>query len=606
MEVSNPNGFPQYSIRQNNAMVVQASHLGVVRSDGDLSKNMILTAASPVKVVKDSYRLFTGKRTVCNYSANHRVFHFKNKAGLMMDVVFQVSDDGVVFKYVFPGNSNDEKRILSEATTFRFDTAAKAWLQPMQVAKSGWESTNPAYEEHYKQNIAAGTAAPTQAGWIFPALFNTITAWVLLTESSLPANYCAGRLHASSPNAEYQLAFPDTREVMPGGELLPHSTLPFSSPWRVITIGSLKTIAESTLGTDVATAAAKKDISFVKPGKASWSWIMSKDDSLVYSEQKRYIDFAAEMKWEYCLIDADWDRKIGYEKIEELSAYASAKNVGLLLWYNSSGSWNTTKYSPKSKLITHNDRMAEFTRLKKMGIKGVKVDFFAGDGQSVIQYYIDILKDAADYGLMVNFHGATLPRGWQRTYPNLVTAEAIRGFEMVTFNQADADAEATHCAMQPFTRNAFDPMDFTAINLVKIPTRVKRKTSSAFELALSVIFLSGIQHIAESPGGMKQVPDFVRQYLTELPARWDEVKFLDGYPGELVLLARRSGAKWYIAGINATANEKTVSIDLSIFKKKKGNLITQGDSQLSFMQQEVAKSQTITMKASGGFVIVAE
>src|SRR5690606_17030037 len=262
-------------------------------------------------------------------------------------------------------------------------------------------------------------------------------------------------------------------------------------------------------------------------------------------------------------IDVNWDTKIGYEKIAELSAYASRKGVGLILWYNSAGDWNTVKYTPKDKLLTHTDRQQEFKRLKEMGIKGIKVDFFGGDGQSVIRYYQEILEDAASYQLLVNFHGATLPRGWARTYPHLMTTEAVRGFEMVTFGQADADKEATHATMLPFTRNAFDPMDFTPMNLYKIQSSVQRKTSSAFELATSVLFLSGIQHYAESPEGMKHVSEDVQHFLRALPNSWDDVKFIDGYPGKYVIIARKSGDNWYIAGINGEMQEKQLALNLS-------------------------------------------
>ena len=390
---------------------------------------------------------------------------------------------------------------------------------------------------------------------------------------------------------------------------MPKSQLPFYSPWRVITIGSLKTIVESTLGADVAKPSIKMNTSFVKPGKSSWSWIMSKDDSIIYSEQIRYIDFAAKMNWQYCLVDAAWDQKIGYDKIKELASYAKSKNVGLLLWYNSSGDWNTVKYTPKSKLLTHDDRTREFARLKEMGIKGVKIDFFGGDGQSVIKYYIDILKDAAQFQLLVNFHGSTMPRGWQRTYLNLLTMEAIKGFEFVTFSQPDADAEPNHAAMLPFTRNAFDPMDFTPMNLYKIETtRVKRKTTSAFELATSVIFLSGIQHFAESPAGMQHVPEYVQKFLMELPVRWDDVKFIDGYPGKFVALARKAGNKWYIACINGENVERSIDLNLSAFKKQKGLLITDGTEPLTFRTEKIDPGfkANFVLKPNGGLVIVLE
>jgi hypothetical protein len=298
--------------------------------------------------------------------------------------------------------------------------------------------------------------------------------------------------------------------------------------------------------------------------------------------------------------------------MKELVDYAAAKNVGMLVWYNSAGDWNTVKYTPKGKLLTPQSRAAEFGRLQKMGIKGVKIDFFGGDGQSVIKYYLEILNDAAKYKLMVNFHGATLPRGWHRTYPNLVTTEAVRGFEMITFGQADADLEATHCAMLPFTRNAFDPMDFTPMNLYKIPTKVVRKTTGSFELALSVLFLSGIQHFAESPEGMSHIPDHVKTFLRELPDQWAESKFIDGYPGKLIVVARKSAkGQWYVSGINGENTPKELTLDLSSLKSAKGGqLITDGEEEHSFASRAISAAEVsrfpVKIKPNGGFVIVLQ
>jgi hypothetical protein len=376
-------------------------------------------------------------------------------------------------------------------------------------------------------------------------------------------------------------------------------------------IGGLNTIIESTLGTDLAPAAIAHDPSFIKPGKASWSWINSKDDFIVYDEQKRYIDFAANMQWQYCLVDVDWDTKIGYEKIKELADYAATKQVGLLLWYNSAGDWNTVKYHPKDLLLTHEGRTKEFARLQAMGIKGVKIDFFGGDGQSMMQYYIDILNDAARYKLLVNFHGATLPRGWHKTYPHLMTTEAIYGMEMVTFGQEAADAQPAHCAVIPFTRNAFDPMDFTPMNLYKLThSKSVRRTTSGFELALSVLFLSGIQHYAENPDGMSHVPAFARQFLQTLPNHWDDVKFIDGYPGKFVIVARKSGSKWYVAGINGESEAKRWTLDLSALRKTKGTLIKDAEGDSMFEQQAIQLAQSkaldIEVKPNGGFVLVLD
>ena len=604
----NADGAIRYSVRANQQEVLRSSSLGLISNSADFSKANTLLEATPVQPVSDAYNMIHGKKKQNVYKANKRTIRFQNSDKQILEVVFQVSNDAVAFRYQLKKNNNNTENITSELTSFHFPVTAKAWLQPMQVSKTGWEQTNPAYEEHYMQDISVGTAAPTAAGWVYPALFRANDQWALITEASLGTNDCATRLKSTSPDGEYSIGYPDPREIITGKGLLPVFQSSYVSPWRIITIGSLATIIESTAGTDLAKSSIIKNTAFIKPGKSSWSWINSKDDFIVYDEQKKYIDYAAAMNWQYCLVDADWDRKIGYEKIKELADYAKTKNVGLLLWYNSAGDWNTVKYTPRNLLLTTESRAKEFQRLKDIGIKGVKIDFFAGDGQSVIEYYQSILKDAAKYELLINFHGATLPRGWARTYPHLMTTEAVRGFEMITFGQDDANKEATHCAMLPFTRNAFDPMDFTPMNLYKIQTKVQRKTTSAFELATSVLFLSGIQHFAESPEGMQHVPANIQQFLKDLPTSWDDVKFIDGFPGKYVVIARKHQNKWYIAGINGQQSAQTVELDPSVFKKQKASIITEGETSLSFTQKafNAKKKQTVVMKEAGGFVVVLE
>jgi hypothetical protein len=372
----------------------------------------------------------------------------------------------------------------------------------------------------------------------------------------------------------------------------------------------LKTIVESDLGIALANDPVEMDSDFIKPGHSSWSWALLKDDSTVYDVQKRFIDHSANMQWEYCLIDTEWDKRIGYDKIKDLSEYAASKNVGLILWYNSSGDWNETVYSPKSKLLSHEDRVKEFARLNEIGIKGIKVDFFGGDGQSMIQYYLDILEDAAKHKLLVNFHGSTIPRGWHRTYPNLMSMEAIKGFEYVTFEQKNADEEPVHCTILPFTRNAFDPMDFTPLSLDSVP-RIHRKTTSGFELALAVLFLSGIQHFVETPAGMKHAPDDVKDFLKTLPVQWHDAKFVSGYPGKDVVIARKHLDKWFVAGINGENVSKTLSLNLQFLKGRKGYIITDSNQnkQIPLKKIELNELNELTqvqVSANGGFVIVVE
>lgn len=595
-----------YNIKYAGEEILQNSKLGIIREDAGFSTGIQWISNSNQSIVKDHYNILTAKKTSVDYLANKKIILVKNKDGNKMNIVFQVSNDGVAFRYEFPQTSTDIKKITVEATSFHFIEGTKAWLQPKTEAQSGWEHSNPSYEAHYMMDVKTGTPAPGKNGWVYPAMFHYKDVWMLITEAALGRTYCGTSLQQFSENNEYKINFPQEAEKFTNGVLFPQSTLPWKTPWRIIALGSLKTIVESTLGTDLALPAKKMDSGFIKPGRSSWSWIMSKDNLIIYDEQKKYIDYAADMHWEYCLIDAAWDVKIGYLKIKELAAYAASKKVGLILWYNSAGYWNTVKYTPKNKLLTQEDRMQEFDLLEKMGIKGIKVDFFAGDGQSMINYYQDILEDAASHYLLVNFHGATLPRGWQRTYPNLMTTEAVYGYEMITFNQKDADAAPAHMVMSTFARNAFDPMDFTPVSLYKIP-KINRKTSVAFEMATAVIFLSGIQHFVEGPDGMAKMPEAVKRYMQNIPVVWDEVKFIDGYPGKFYAVARRSGKKWYVAAINADSAEQKININHLPFIKsiKTATLFSTNDND-EIISGSAKATKFISIKPNDGFVIVFE
>ncbi|GAB3819053.1 glycoside hydrolase family 97 protein [Pontibacter rugosus] len=596
-----------YTVSKNDTLVLEQSRLGIMREDADFSQGLKLASVSEVEPVQDKYEILTAKRRVNTYNANRRTYHLANAAGEKMDIIFQVSNDGVAFRYYFPGNSSEVKKISDELTSFNFKADAKGWLQPMSDAKTGWSRTNPSYEEHYKKGIPVGTPSPFEAGWVYPALFQTGNHWVLITESAPEGTYSGTRLHQESPAGEYTIDFPQETEKMPGGVLNPESALPWYTPWRILAVGSLKTFTESTLGTDLATPAVSMDQDFIKPGQASWSWVLLKDDSTTFEVQKRFIDYAADMNWEYTLIDATWDTMIGYNKIKELADYAKTKNVGLLLWYNSNGTWNDAPQTPRHQMLMHESRMKEFKRISDMGIKGVKVDFFGGDGQSVMQYYSDILKDAAANNLLVNFHGSTLPRGLQRTYPNLMTSEAIKGYEFITFDQGNADEAPSHGAMLPFTRNVFDPMDFTPLSLHIIPN-IERRTTVGHELALSVLFMSGIQHYAETDQGMKHVPSYVKDFLREVPAVWDDTRFVDGFPGKLAVIARKAGDRWYVAGINGENTAKSINIDLSFLGDKQGTLITDDSGKGAFRNAAVdlgnSRTQKIELKPNGGFVMV--
>lgn len=592
---------PCYKVFFKNKLVLNTSELGIVREDANFYTDLNIVKVSEAKAVNSDYLMLHGKRKNISYTANQYTVNLQNSVGEAMEIIFQLSHDGIALRYHFPKTSGDIKKITEEKTTYNFDASAKAWLQPMSKAKTGWKETNPSYEEHYSMGVPVNTKPAIGEGWVYPALFNANDAWLLITEAGLQDNYCGSRLVYNDASKALQVTFPQKEEIFPNGALNPESQLPWYTPWRIITIGSLKTITESTLGTDLADPAIPMDTSFIKSGLSSWSWVLLKDDSVNFETTLQFIDYASSMNWPYCLIDADWDTRIGDAKMKELVAHAKEKNVKLLVWYNSSGPWNGTEYHPKSKLLTHTDRDREFSRMNELGIAGVKVDFFGGDGQSMIAYYHAMLKDAAAHQLLVNLHGATLPRGWQRTYPNLLTTEAVKGQEYITFFQEIADLQPSHCAMLPFGRNVFDPMDFTPMVLDSIPN-IKRKTTPAFELALPVLFLSGIQHIAETPVGMAKMPQYVVDYLKDIPTNWDDSKFIDGYPGKYVVMARKKDNVWHIVGINGENTAKEIEIDLSFVANDSGYVILENEK--GFQQLPVSKKTKLKvgMKPNGGFV----
>lgn len=594
-----------YQVYRKDKLIIESSALGLNFEDRQFEHDLKLVAKSEIKPIADNYQLKTGKTKNIQYKANEQTLTYENPQGQQLNITFRVSQDGVAFQYTALGDSKTQVKLVDELTQFDFSMETKAWIQPIAKAQTGWSNTNPSYEEHYLMGVSVDTKSPTQAGWVFPALFNTSDTWVAITEAGISANNHASRLAPESPDGVYEIDKPMEAEVFTNGALMGHGDLPYQTPWRILAMGNLKTLSESTLGTDLAYPNKLSNTDFVKPGISAWSWGLLKDDFTIYEVQKEFIDHAADMNWQYTLVDADWDHKIGSEKLAELAQYASSKGIGLLVWYNSSGEWNETPYTPKHKLLTQDKRKTEFAKLKAMGVKGVKIDFFAGDGQSMIEYYHDILADAGSAELLVNFHGATLPRGLQRTYPNLMTSEAVHGLEMVTFFQKTADLAASHSAMLPFTRNLFDPMDYTPTTLNPLGNNIERKTTNGLQLAQSILFVSGIQHIVETPEGMKQAPYYAKQLLQAIPAAWDESIFIDGYPGKLAVFARRSGENWYIAGLNGENQAKTLNLDLSQFSGKEAKIIATGQGQADLVQYpiELTKETKINLSGNDGFVI---
>ncbi|PAP75034.1 glycoside hydrolase family 97 protein [Rubrivirga marina] len=603
-------GAPTYAVDLGGQPILEPSPLGLVTTLARWDRDLTVAEAGEVESVEDRYRLVHGKQSDVTYTANRRSVRLGDAAGRVLEVVFQVSDDGVAFRYRIPEQAEaGEVTARREVTGFRFDPATRSWLMPMTHPQTGWMNTNPSYEALYTQGEPVGGEAPNEVGWAFPGLFQTAAGWALVTEAGLDGSYVGSRLDADADRGLYRIAFPDAGEgTGPDDPVDPTFALPFGSPWRVVIVGeTLAPIVESTLVTDVSPASVVEDTSWIRPGSATWSWLPLKDPSMNPAEQREFVDFAADRGFPYTLVDANWDVELGYDGLAELADHAASRGVDLLVWYNSNGPYNGAPQTPKDKLNDPETRRAEFARLREMGVRGIKADFFGGDKQSVIRLYLDILRDAADYGLMVNVHGATLPRGWSRTYPHFVTAEAVMGYEYITFSQGIADAAPQHGAVLPFTRNVVGPMDFTPVMLTDTVGGSVRRTSDAYDLAMMVVFESGVQHLGVTPADLAAAPDFVSEFLSTVPTAWDETRFVEGFPGETVVIARRKGDRWYVGGLNGTAAARSVRLDLPFLPAGwRGALIADGDGARDVRQHDTEAGDVVEMRPAGGFVVIVE
>jgi hypothetical protein len=544
-----------YDVMLGDSQLVARSTLGLVTSNADFSAGLRIVDESQPTAVRHDYGVPNGKTSHASYEANRRAVTVANQAGDRLSFVVQVSNDGVALAYRLHGDAGEQVRIEQELTAFALPEGATGFLHPMHVAKSGWSKTNPSYEAHYSIDRPVGQPSPDGVGWCFPALFRVGDAgWVLVSETGVDGRFCGSHLAHESNGGVYQIAYPQPGENRESDPVAPTVAGNAQLPWRILLVGeTLGPIVESTLATDLVEPKYTSPHEFTT-GLAAWSWVFLKDENTTYDVQRQFIDMAADLGWEYILIDSMWDQQIGREKIAELVEYANGRKVRVLLWYNSNGEWNDAPQTPRNRMHTREVRREEMAWMQEVGVKGIKVDFFGGDKQFVMQLCEDILTDAEAFGLAVNFHGTTLPRGWERMFPNFLTNEAVMGMEFVTFEQRNADRQAEHCAVLPFTRNAVGPMDFTPVILSARmgPWRnaPRRRTTDAFELALPVLYWSGIQHLGITPDQVAAQPEFVREYLATVPAKWDETRFLDGYPGRFAALARRSGETWFVAAIN--------------------------------------------------------
>lgn len=594
-------GHLRYHVMLDKDTMLNWSSMGIVRKDENFTEGLQLVNVDSVKNIDDRYRMLIGKRAVCRVQSNLMAFCFKNRRNKMFDVLVRVSNDGVAFKYRFLEQDKRVFTITEEHTGFCVPNG-KAWMQPYDKV-TDW---SPAYERYYEDCISSGTRSQDKEGWAFPMLFNISNKWMLISEANTPENYFSAHVNIDTLSGAYMIQLPDSDQGKGVGAVQPSSTLPWETSWRTIQVGkNLSNIFESTLTTDVSDPRSPGNYGWVKPGRAGWSWWSDSKSTKQYKTQIEYIDFAKSMGWEYVLVDANWDKMEG-GKVEEVIRYACNKGIGIILWYNSGGPNNVLKGSPRDLMYDSTKRIAEFEKLQKWAVKGVKVDFFQSDKQACMKLYHDIIKDAATYHIMVNFHGCTLPKGWSRTYPNLVGMEAVKGEECYRFDSAFAKKAPVMNTIYPFTRNVVGPMDYTPVAFSD--SKFPHKTTFAHELALSVVFENGFLHFADNINAYKNLPAIAKQFLKEVPATWDNSKLVDGYPGKFVVVARIKDKKYYLAGINALAEKKIFTLPLDFLRSGQYNATIIKDSTAksfacSYKQLTCDDTLKIAVLPYGGFAI---
>ncbi|MBR5326493.1 MAG: glycoside hydrolase family 97 protein [Prevotella sp.] len=606
-------GQPCYRVLYEGQDVIERSALGLKTNIGDFTQGLVLKELTQ-KAVSDTYQLRNIKQSCVDYEATEGVaiYALKDKPEMqVMDIIFRVSDRDVAFRYrIQPQKETRVCVVTEEASSFALPEGTTSFLCPQSKPMGGFARTSPSYETPYTCDEPVGKNGWGE-GYTFPCLFKTAQEqWVLISETGTDGGYVGCRL-LNEQGGTYRIGFPQAGELNGAGATSAAVALPCETPWRTITVGPLANIAETTVAFDLVQPKYKASQEYVY-GKGSWSWIIGMDPSCNFDEQKRYIDFSAAMGYQSVLIDAFWDQQIGYEKIAELARYGKEKGVGIFLWYNSNGAWNDAFQTPIGKMNNSRIRREEMRWMQENGIRGIKVDFFGGDKQPMMQLYEDILSDANDFGLLCIFHGCTLPRGWERMYPNYAASEAVLASENLHFGQGACDAEAYNACIHPFVRNTVGSMDFGGSALNKRYSAdnqhgTTRRTSDVFALAVAVLFQSAVQHFALAPNNLDDAPAWAIDFMKSVPTTWEEVKFIDGYPGKYVILARKSGGRWYVVGINAEKETLKKTITLPMFAAGSTLQVYSDDAQLNgsvkTVKQNKRQQLSITIPCNGGIVV---
>ena len=612
---SDDGGRLRYEIACEGRTLLAPSLLGLQTDDADYTRLEVLSADS--EDIRDSYVLDRIKASRIDHPAVRAVLHCQNPDGRLIDIEWHLTASDAAFRYCIPRDSETGSvRVLREISAFRFPEGTTGFLTPQSDAMIGWKRTKPSYEEFYTLDAPLDTPSQYGHGYTFPCLFRVGgDGWVLVSETGVDSRYCASHLSDWDAAEGYSVAFPLPGENNGNGTVEPAFALPGATPWRTLTLGrDLAPIVETTIAFDVVRPRYETSHSY-RYGKGSWSWILWQDDSINAADQTAFIDLSAAMGWPYVLIDNFWDTRIGRDGIEELVRYARSKGVEVFLWYSSSGWWNDISQSPVDIMSDPVARKPEMRWLERIGVKGIKVDFFGGDKQETMRLYEAILSDADDHGLMCIFHGATLPRGWERMYPNYVGSEAVLASENMVFGQIHCDLESQNAALHPFLRNSVGCMEFGGVFLNRYLHRLNgapgrggriagslRRTTDAAELAVAVLYQNPIQNFALAPNNLSDAPAEALDFLRHVPTTWDETRLISGYPGRDIVLARRHGDTWYVAAVNA--GEQPLLLDVRAIEQRLGGTARVYSTGRDGLQTGTAAKKPLSLPKDDGAVLV--
>ena len=606
--IDDEQGLLNYSVSYMGQTMLKPSALGLKADIGDFTRGLTFKEMKESSIDK-TYTMTRAKASSAHYVARQADLTYTNSEGLPLTITFCVSNNDIAYRYSLQpkGESRLSAVIYNETSAFNFPEATTTFLTPQSLPMVGWQRTKPSYEEDYKADRPLTERSAFGEGFTFPCLFKVPAGWVLVSETGVGSNYCASHLSDYEAGRGYTVTYPNIGEMNGLGSHWAGIPLPGSTPWRTITVGTtLKPIVETTIPYDVVEPLYEPTQDY-KPGRYTWSWLIWQDESVNYDDQVQFIDLASKMGYEYCLVDNWWDKNIGRERMAELSHYAQQKGVHLLLWYNSNGFWNDAPQTPRDCMNTAVAREREMKWMQSIGVKGIKVDFFGGDKQQTMQLYEDILTDANRYGLQVIFHGCTLPRGWERMYPNFVGSEAVLASENVFFSDYHARQEGFELTMHPFIRNAVASMDWGGVIMNKYlskdnKSRHQRFTTNTFEMATGITNQCAVNCVALTPQALPEIPAFQQEFLKKLPTTWDETLFIDGYPGRYVVMARRHGSEWYVVALNGTEAPMELTVSLPMLAGQQADYYID-DVQLRTLKINKKGQARLKLPARGGAII---